>query len=556
METQPSDVSRVLADALCHHRAGRLGEAERIYRQILAVDSHNADSLHLLGMIEFQRGNHDAAVQLIGQAIALAGDQAQYHSNLAIILRAQDRLDDAAACCKRALALQPGWAEVHTNLGNILLAQGNAADAAACHERALALKPDLAEGFWNLGNAREGEGRLEEAAACYARALEIRPDYVSAHHSLGNLLTDLGRFDEALTHSDRAIAIEPAYAAAHYQRSRIKVFHRGDAELAALEDLALAGNLPASDAVLIHFALAKALEDTGDYARAFRHLRQGNALKRGLIHYDEGATLALFRRVASVFHKGLFDRFRETGDPSPVPVFVLGMPRSGSTLIEQILASHPQIQAAGELGYLEKMAPEWRAGDPPAPYPECLSDVDGNELRELGRAYLARLPIRDPSVLLIVDKTLGNFLHVGLIRLILPNAKIIHTMRDPIDTCVSCYSKLFTAGLPFTFDLGELGRYYRAYREIMLHWRASLPSGAMLDVSYEEVIADLEGQARRLIGHCGLRWDDRCLEFHKTERPVRTGSSVQVRSPLFQSSLDRWRRYESELAPLLVELKR
>jgi Flp pilus assembly protein TadD len=551
-----------VAEALRHQRAGRLDEAEQIYRQILAVDGHNADSLHLLGMIEFQRGRHNTAAHMIRQAIALKGDQAAYHSNLAIVLRVLDKLDEAAACCRRALALKPDLAEAHTNLGNILLAQGHAAEASACHERALALKGDFAEGFSNLGNSRQAEGRLEEAEVCYARALAIQPDYAEAHNNLGNLLTAFGRFEGALAHYERAIAIRPEYAEAQYHRAQLMVFRRGDAELLALEELAApealarGGNRPASDAVYIHFALAKALEDTGDYTRAFAHFQQGNTLRRALIHYDEAAALAMFQRVSSVFDSDLFDRIREAGDPSRVPVFVLGMPRSGSTLIEQILASHPQIQAAGEVGHIEKMASAWSGGDPRVPYPECLSSVDAYIFRELGRAYLDRLPVRDPATVRVVDKTPGNFLHIGLIRLILPNARIIHSVRHPIDACVSCYSKLFTSGLPFTYDLGELGRYYRAYMEIMSHWRRVLPVSAVLDVSYEDIVSDLEGQARRLIEHCGLPWDDRCIEFHKTERPVKTASAIEVRRPLFRSSLERWRRYGSGLAPLLVELGR
>jgi hypothetical protein len=221
------------------------------------------------------------------------------------------------------------------------------------------------------------------------------------------------------------------------------------------------------------------------------------------------------------------------------------MPRSGSTLIEQILASHPQIQGAGELTTLEKME---------AGYPESYSALDGPALRRLGESYLAQMPLLANGKVRIVDKLPGNFLRVGLIRLMLPNARIIHTTRNPIDTCVSCYSKLFTVGLPFTYDLGELGRYYRAYSELMAHWRSVLPPGAMLDVSYEDVIDDLEGQARRLIDYCGLPWDDRCISFYRTIRPVKTASAVQVRQPLFRSSLQRWRRYEAGLGPLLDEL--
>jgi len=236
---------------------------------------------------------------------------------------------------------------------------------------------------------------------------------------------------------------------------------------------------------------------------------------------------------------------------SPAQIFVLGMPRSGSTLIEQILASHPQIHGAGELTDFDTAVSSTLNA---AEYPECVASLDGITLRRIGQSYLARLPAMADGRIRIVDKMPGNYLNVGLIRLALPNAKIIHTMRDPIDTCMSCYSKLFTLGHHYTYHLEELGRFYRGYSELMNHWRRVLPPGAMIEVSYEEVVNDLEGQARRLIDYCGLPWDDRCIDFHGNSRPVKTASSVQVRKPLFRSSLQRWRRYESELAPLLREL--
>jgi hypothetical protein len=233
------------------------------------------------------------------------------------------------------------------------------------------------------------------------------------------------------------------------------------------------------------------------------------------------------------------------------------MPRSGSTLIEQILASHPQIHAAGELTILEKMEAnrEFNSGDPPLPYPESVPVLDGASLRGLGRSYLSRLPNVANGDVRIVNKLPGNFLRVGLIRLILPNAKIVHVGRDPLDTCLSCFSKLFTSGLYFSYDLAELGRYYRAYIELMAHWRSILSAGAMFEVVYEDVVNDLEGQARRLIDYCGLPWDDRCLSFHKTSRRVKTASSFQIHQPLFRSSLQRWRHYEVGLGPVLDELR-
>jgi tetratricopeptide (TPR) repeat protein len=615
----------MLKNALQHHQAGRLAEAEAIYRQILAVNACHPDSLHLLGMIEHQRGNQELAVATIRRAIAITPDEAAYHSNLGTILQAQGELDEAASCFERALALKPDWSEVHSNLGNILQLQGRLDEAAACQERALILKPDCVEAFSNLGNIRQNQHRLAEAMALYdqalvikpdyadahnnlgtalleqdkideavahferalvlrpdfvaahnnlgnarsrqdrmeeakahfERALVLKPDYAKAHNNLGNIFKEEGRFDAAMEHFEQAIALKPDYAEAHLNRAAIKRFRPGDADLAALEALARSRDFAEDKALYVHFALAKALDDVGDYVRAFEHLRRGNALKRGQINYDEPSELKLFERISSVFDKSLLDRFGGQGDPSSVPVFVLGMPRSGSTLIEQILAGHPQIHAAGELTILERMAAdgEFDSGDPPLPFPESVPALEGVTLRGLGRSYLSRLPNLSNGNLRIVDKLPGNFLRIGLIRLILPNARIVHVKRDPLDTCVSCYSKLFAGGLYFSYDLGELGRYCRSYMELMAHWRSTLPAGAMLEVAYEDVVNDLEGQARRLIDYCGVPWDDRCSSFHKAGGRVKTASSFQVRQPLFRSSLERWRRYEIGLGPLLDELR-
>jgi tetratricopeptide (TPR) repeat protein len=605
---------RPIEEALQHHRAGRLAEAEAIYRRILAGNAQHADGLHLLGMVEHQRGRNDTAVALLRRAIAIAPGVAAYHSNLGTILQAQGKLDEAVACFLRALLLQPDWAEIHSNLGNILQSQGKLERAAQCHERALASKPNFAEAHSNLGNVRYEQGRLEEAAACYQRALDLKPDYVdalnnlgtallsqdrideavehyrraldlnpnyatahnnlgngllrherlddaqahyeralqlkpdyaNAHNNLGNVLKEKGRFEEARGHYERAIALKPDYTEAHLNRSELKRFAQGDAELDALEALALREDLSPDKMLYVHFALAKALDDAGDYARAWQHMVQGNMIKRRQIQYDEPRALELVERIRTVFDRKLLERFRGAGHPSAAPVFIVGMPRSGSTLIEQILASHPQIQGAGELTILEKM----EASD----FPERCAKPEPAWFQRLGETYLARLPQMDAGIVRIVDKLPGNLLRIGFIRLILPNARIIHATRHPLDTCLSCYSKLFTNGLLFSYDLGELGRYYRAYVELMAYWESVLPQGAILNVAYEDVVGDLEGAARRLVDYCGLPWNDRCLDFHRHSRPVRTASSVQVRQPLFRSSLHRWRHYDFGLVPLATEL--
>jgi tetratricopeptide (TPR) repeat protein len=611
----PSKLQELLQEALAHHRAGRLSEAENLYRRILEADARQADSLHLLGMIEHQRGRHDVAAAMIRQAIEIQPNVAAFHSNLGAVLQAQGEVEKAAECFTRALSLQPDWAEVHSNLGNVLQSLGRMEEAAASQQRALALNPGLAEAWSNLGNVWYQQGRLAESVTCferalglrpgyvdahnnlgaallsqdrveeaishfeqalavnpgyaaahnnlgnallkqarlndaqmhYERALEIKPEYANAHNNLGNVLKEKGQFEAAMTHYERALQIQPDYAEAHLNRTELKRFRRGDADLTAIEKLAARSDLQAEKALFVHFALAKALDDIGDYDRAWKHLVQANALKRGQIDYPEERALELLNRIREIFEPRLFERLGGGGDPSAAPIFVVGMPRSGSTLVEQILASHPEIYGAGELPILERM-------EEPG-FPEHIARLDRDQLRRLGEAYVAQLPRVPTGILRIVDKLPGNFFRIGLIRLMLPNARIVHTIRHPLDTCLSCYFKLFTNGLLFTYDLGELGRYYRSYSRVMDHWRSVLPPNAILDVRYEDVVEDLEGEARRLIEYCGLGWDERCIAFHRNARPVRTASSVQVRQPLFRSSLERWRHYESGLGALIRELR-
>ncbi len=465
------------------------------------------------------------------------------------------RIDDAVALYERGLSLRPDSADAHYNLGAALVMQGRIDDAATHFERAGILNPNHVNAHNNLGVALVQRGRIDAAVAHYERVLAINPANVEAHNSLGKVFRDQGKFADAVAHFSRAIAIRPDHAEAHFSRAEIKAFRYGDADLAALEALAGRDDLPASQTPFVHFALAKAFEDCGDFSRAFGHMRQGNDLKRRQIDYDEPGAGKLFERIRTVFNSSLLDRFQGEGDPSSVPIFVLGMPRSGSTLIEQILASHPAIHGAGELEDLKMAVGSlFSANGQSAQEPEYAPAVDGATLRRIAQSYLGRLPALPDGKVRIIDKMPANFLNIGLIRLILPNARIIHAVRNPIDTCVSCYSRLFASGQLFSYDLAELGRYYRRYVELMDYWRSVLPPGAMLDVSYEDIVDDLEGQARRLIDYCGLPWDDRCLTFHKNSRPVNTASAVQVRQPLFRTSLQRWRRYASGLGPLLNEL--
>jgi hypothetical protein len=319
-----------------------------------------------------------------------------------------------------------------------------------------------------------------------------------------------------------------------------------------MEDLALvAAALPPSEHTALQFALGKAYADLGDHERSFQHLLQANAQKRQQIAYDEAATLAAFGRIHGAFTAELIAAKHALGHPSSLPIFIVGMPRSGTTLTEHILASHPAVFGAGELDhfYQEVVTRIWNPADIAAP---SLSGVTGPHLRKGAARYLAKLGRAAPAAERIVDKMPSNFRFLGLIHLALPNARIIHVRRDPLDTCISCFSVHFAGDHPYAYDLGELGRYYRAYERLMEHWRRLLPPHVLLEIRYEDLVADLDREARRIVAHCGLEWNASCLDFHATQRSVRTASARQVRQPLYQSSIGRWRQYGQHLAPLLL----
>jgi LPS sulfotransferase NodH len=301
--------------------------------------------------------------------------------------------------------------------------------------------------------------------------------------------------------------------------------------------------------------LGRAFSDLGEHERSFRHLRDGNALKREQLAYDEKQMLGLFEHIRTTFTPELMQEKKGCGDPSEAPVFVVGMPRSGTTLLEQILASHSKVYGAGEIeAFYQAIVKLGYPNGGAVAFPDMVPALSPEALRELGSSYVSMIRAAAPDAERIVNKLPLNFKYVGLIHLALPNARIIHIRRDPIDTCFSCFSLLFSGDQSFTYDQVELARYYRGYAALMEHWRSVLPEGVMIEVQYEDLIADVQGQTGAILAHCGLPWEDACLAFHQTERSVTTASSVQVREPVYRTSVGRWRIYANHLQPLIEAL--
>jgi tetratricopeptide (TPR) repeat protein len=477
--------------------------------------------------------------------------------NLALALRELERLDEAVDVFQQALSIEARNPQIYVHLASVYLDHDKIEECEAAIGRALTLNPNNPDAINLQGRVAAERGELEAAIASFQGAIALKPDLADAYNNMGNALKHIGRLDDAKAAYFEALRIDPKDVGIHLNLADSLTFDSGNPYLAAMEALdQRRGELSKTQSTQLDFALGKAYADLKDYRRSFAYLLKANASKRSTVAYDEESTLGLFDRIEAVFTPELIAAKSGAGDTSPMPIFVLGMPRSGTTLIEQIIASHPMVQGAGELRTLHEVVLTVRGPDgKTVPYPECVPAVSASALRKIGEHYVAAVRQLAPSGERVTDKMPSNYYFAGLIRLALPNAKIIHTVRDPIDTCVSCFSKLFASPQNHTYDLGELGRYYKRYERLMAHWRRVLPAGRILDVCYEDVVADLEGQARRIISYCELPWDGRCLSFHETTRPVHTASATQVRRPIYKTAVGRWRAYEEQLEPLLKALK-
>jgi tetratricopeptide (TPR) repeat protein len=553
----------MLSEAIEYHRAGNLAKAERLYRQILAVDPSHADSLHLLGVIAHQRARDDLAMDLIGQAIALNPGEAMYHTNLGSVLRRLGRLEDSAARYREALRLNPAYLEAHNSLGLTLKDLGRPAEAAACYREAIRLRPDYIDALNNLGVVSEEAGDLNEAATCYRRALELSPGFAEAHNNLGNVLWRIGSIDTAIVEYRQAIAIKPDYADAHnnlglalaqrgrfdeafaehetalrlgadpvisyYEMSHCRRFGPTDRPLVA-RMTALLTEPRISDAgrSQLNFALGKAMNDLGEYETAIRHFDDARRLEPDRAFDRAGFAETVRRNIETP------PASQSVPSQSERPVFVVGLPRSGTTLVEQMLASHPDVATTGESDF-------WLGS---------FTTPDEAATEETIARYLGMLNAASGQAKRVIDKMPYNFLLLGLLNRAFPNARIVHCRRHPVDTALSIYFTRFNRLSrhsrlnDFSACRDDIVFVYRQYRQLMDHWRATLPPDRFAEIDYEQLVAEPEPTVRRLLNFCGLEWDAACLDFHRGDRVVSTASIWQVRQPLYHSSVGRWRRYE------------
>jgi tetratricopeptide (TPR) repeat protein len=526
---------------------GRPREADEAFEAFFAQAPQKGQVA--LAMDHMRSGRKSEAIETLQAALREHPDNIDaLHALASIYVTEEDKLGDAEALLRRATQLAPALAPAWLMLGTLLHDSGRHAEAVECFRKVIAGEPANPAGWGSLGNSLAQTGDVDGSIAAYRRSIELNPHVPGHYMGLGHVLKTAGDQPGSLRAYRSAIERKPDFGEVYWSMANLKTFRFEEAEVEAMKRALEQPEL--NDVAEIHFrfALAKAHEDKGDYDAAWHYYDTGNQRQRQKVFHDPVQMEMRHDEIMEVFNVEFLARHAGAGHESAAPIFIVGLPRSGSTLIEQILASHSQVEGTAELPTLNHIADSIGRYHPDRlQYPMTIRDVRDKELRGYGKQYLDETrAFRITDRPHFTDKLPNNFSHVGLIHLILPNAKIINARRHPLDTCLGAYKQLFGKGQHFTYDQVDLASYYRKYHETMEHWQRVLP-GKVLDVHYEETVADLETQVRRILEHCGLPFEEACVRFHETRRAVKTASSEQVRQPLYSSAVGFWRRYAKHL---------
>lgn len=575
VEADPYNASAHLNLGNAYLEQGDVGAAERCYLRAMECDPRNADAYDNMGAALLQQGRLDEAPRWHRFALAIDDTRAKSHAWLSMALRAVGAFAEAEAAAQQALLLEPQSVAYQVTLADLLLAVDRPDEAEAVLNDALSADPDSMSTRLKLARALERLDRFDEAEAMAVEArdripespwppltlaqirlmggdtagageageaaLALAPDSVPALVWFAEYYVTVGDLEAADRCARRALELQPNAIGAYGPLANTRRFEDGDSDLEAMENAyAVAGN---RQTAALGFALGKALDDAGRHGEAFECFTEANALRWRGFHYSRRGAEHRLATIRDAWPAERIAALAEHGDPAPEPVFIVGMPRSGTTLLEQILSAHPDVFGAGELGIFGRVLRRHGAPGPATAAP-------------IGRDYVDAIRrLAAPSASRITDKMPGNYQNLGAIAAALPNATIIHARRDPVDTCLSCFQQSFARGQHWSYDLEELGHQYRVYEGIMNHWRAVMPD-RFLDIDYEDVVADLETQARRLVAAAGLAWDPCCLDFHASDRAVLTASKGQVRRPIYRSSINKATRYGERIEPLRSALQR
>jgi tetratricopeptide (TPR) repeat protein len=534
---------------------GKLSEAIQHYSETIRLKPDFGGAFLNLGNALQAQGKREEAAEAFRECLRRWPKHPGAHFNLGHALQNLGRLNEAAAHYHEALRLQPSYAAAHNNLGSTLLLRDEPEQAATHYQEAIRLQPHYVEPQYNLGNLNLERGQVSEAIRCYQRALAIQPAFAPAHNNLAEAFLMEGDSEKAQYHFREVLRLRPRSAPTLLSLATSGFYSAADPDVEQLRSWLNEPGLSLDFASQLHFTLGTLLERASAWDEAFAHFRQGNALRRTLYRqggaaFDPIEHSQRIERLMAAFSADYFRQVHGFGLATDLPVFIVGMPRSGTTLVEQILSSHPGVLGAGELKDVGRIVTSLSARLPASEgYPAGIRNLDRPTVQDLAQAHVRRLNELGASARRVTDKGLENMLHLGVIATLFPGATVIHCRRDARDVCVSCFCQFFK-GLHFAWDLEDLGHYYKDYERLMAHWTRVLPI-RMMDVVYEELVADVDTMCRRLVAFCGLDWDERCLRFYENRRAVQTVSKLQVRQPLYASSVGRWRRYAAHLGPLL-----
>jgi tetratricopeptide (TPR) repeat protein len=530
---------------------GRESDSQRATEQLARAAAMPAEIVTASGL--FADGDTFAAERMVRDYLLKHGDHVEGMRLLARIGMRLKVYDDAEILLENALILDPYYDAMRYDYVLTLLERHKHVQALSEIERLLATEPGNNAYRITHATACVGVGKHGMAIERYRIILEETPDAPDLHLSLAHALKTLGKQSEAIESYRKAFTLRPSYGDAYWSLANLKTYRFGDEDIALMRAQERAPGIGAEDRYHLCFALGKALEDRGDYAESFAFYERGNALKKADIRFSIEPIVRNMQAQQSVCTREFFEARRGFGCDAVDPIFIVGLPRAGSTLLEQILASHSDVEGTQELPNIPRIVGELQGREPEAGtqrYPAVLERVSAEDFRKFGEKYIADTRIYRSGKPRFIDKMPNNFRHLGLIHLILPNARIIDARREPMACCFSNFKQLFASGQEFTYSIEDIARYYRNYVDLMHHWDAVLPQGRVLRVQHEDVVNDLNGSVRRMLDYCGLDFQPACLEYHKTERSVRTASSEQVRRPIFKEGLDQWRNFESWLGPL------
>ncbi|MBF0195921.1 MAG: tetratricopeptide repeat protein [Magnetococcales bacterium] len=544
-------VDEVFQKGLSFHQAGEFEKAVKYYKQGLLYQPKNCEALKNLATALHSCGKLEEADKAYQKVFSIKPDYAEAYCDFASLLYEQGKIEEAITSCQKAISNKPNYVSAYNNLACIFQLQGRLDEAVDYYQQAISQKPDVALYHFNLANTLQEQGKHDLAVLSYQRSIEIDPKYIKAYNNLGKTLQEQGKAVDAVAIYQKAISIDPGFSELFFNLSLSKKYNQ-NSEVEELKTV-LSQQVDKKDKIHLNFAIGKAMVDIKNDEDAFIYFNEGNRLERETFEYNIADAKKTFNNFKKVFNKELFLKHGESGCKDNTPIFILGMPRSGTTLIEQILASHKEVHGAGELSFVKNGVLETMSSNLVNMIPYTVSRLKEGDIKELGEKYIKNIRNLNHDIKHITDKMPDNFLYIGLIRLMLPNAKIIHSVRSAKDTCLSIYRIKFVGTHKYAYNLKELGEYYRLYYDMMTHWNTLFPDD-IYQCNYEELTTNQEEETRKLLAFCGLTWSEGCIDFHKTKRNIVTASNFQVRQQMYTSSINGWQRFESQLQPLISAL--